>query len=212
MKVSSTTEPLPAKSFQNGAAGNDSVGSLQLGCWPGLPILPPPGEAVLIRVGVSPVRQVARREARNVLRAVLAAWSGLPQAEILLTETSRGPAWQASLAGTPLDISLSYGAGEAWIGLAHGGRIGVDVMRIGPFAEAQAVARDYLGPAAAAAIAQSPDSGRAFAAAWAKREAQLKCAKRGLTEWAGAEASAAMLETRIDGPDWVGAVAVEPDR
>jgi len=167
---------------------------------------------VLIRVGVSPVRQVARHEARSVLRAVLAAWSGVPHAQIRLTETSRGPAWQASLAGTPLDISLSYGAGETWIGLARGGRIGVDVMRIGPFAEAQTVARDYLGPAAADAIAQSPDSGRAFAAAWTKREAQLKCAKRGLTEWDGAETPVAMIETRIDGPDWVGAVAVNPDR
>lgn len=147
-----------------------------------------------------------------MLRAVLAAWSGVPHAEIRLTETSRGPAWQNGLAGMSLDISLSYGAGEAWIGLVRGGRIGLDVMRIGPFAETQAVARDYLGPAAAAVIAQSPDSGRVFAAAWTKREAQLKCAKRGLTEWVGAEASEAMIETRIDGPDWVGAVAMNPDR
>ena len=176
--------------------------------WPELPELPPPGEPVLIRAIVSPVRQTARTEARAMVRAVLAAWSGLPPARIALMETGRGPVWPNELAGTTVDISLAYGAGEAWIGLIRGGRIGVDVMRVEPFAEARAVARNYLGPVAAAAIAQAHDPVRAFAAAWTEHEARLKCARRELVEWTGPEALASET-TRLAGPDWMGAVAVQ---
>ena len=180
---------------------------MQICRWPERPALPPQGQPVLIRVAVSPARQAARSEVRVVLRAVLGAWSGQPPSQILLAETGRGPVWRNALAETNLDISLAYGASEAWVGLVRGGRIGVDVMCVEPFAEAQAVARNYLGAASAAAIAQARDPGRAFAAAWTKREAQLKCAKRGLTEWTGTDLPAA-IETRLDGPAWIGAVVV----
>ena len=56
------------------------------------------------------------------------------------------------LSPTGLDISLSYGAGEGWIGLIRGGWIGVDVAGAAPLAEAEDVARLYLGPAATAEI------------------------------------------------------------
>ncbi len=176
-------------------------------CWPELPRLPSSGEPVLIRVAASPERPVARREARAALRVILASWSGLPPSRVLLEESCIGPLWPNRLAGETLDINFSYGANEAWIGLVRAGRIGVDVMRVEPFAESQAVARAYLGPEAAAAIALAPDPDRAFAAAWTEREARLKCAKRGLTEWDGSDTPEA-FHTGFEGPDWVGAVAV----
>jgi 4'-phosphopantetheinyl transferase len=158
---------------------------------------------VLVRVPVSPSRFEARREARTVLRTVLAAWSGLPPDQLPLDETPRGPLWR----GEPLGISLSYGAGEAWIGLLRGGRIGVDVMRVELFAELHEVAQTYLDPSAAGAIRQAPDPARAFAAAWTAREAALKCAQRGLTEWASGALPPCETETVAIGADVVGAVA-----
>ncbi len=185
---------------------------MQICCWPLEPVLPPLGESVLIRVSVPGcTRSDARGKARDVLRTVLAGWCNLSLSQILLNETGKGPACSNKLSGTAFDISLAYGAGEAWIGLACGGRIGVDVMRVEPFAEAWAVAQAYLGPSVVAAMAQSQDPERVFAAAWTMREAQLKCARLGLVEWTSVEMAAA-IETRLDGPDWMGAVALHPHR
>jgi hypothetical protein len=171
--------------------------------WPEFPECPPTGVPVLVRMPLPTAsRAAARREARAALRAVLAAWTGH---EPVLEETPQGPL----IRGEAIDVSLSYGAGEAWIGLIRGGRIGVDVMAVEPFAELNDVALDYLGPAAAARIRQAADPARAFAAAWTEHEAQLKCAKRSLSEWTGAEL-AASVET-IAGPGAIqGAVAYAP--
>lgn len=170
--------------------------------WPELLKRPPRGEPVLVRVSVSPSHFEARREVRTVLRTVLAAWSGLPPDQLPLDETPRGPVWR----GEPLGISLSYGAGEAWIGLLRGGRIGVDVMRVEPFAELHQVAQTYLDPVAAGAIRKAPDPARAFAEAWTAREATLKCVQRDLTEWTFNVFPPCETETVAIGADVVGAV------
>jgi phosphopantetheinyl transferase len=154
-----------------------------------MPALPPPGQAVLIRVATTPARQAARQELRTVLRQVLAAWSGLSPGQLPLRETPCGPLWPGQLAGCSLDISLSYEKSEGWIGLLRGGLIGLDVMRIGPIAEAEEVARHYLGPVALAAIQQSPNPMRAFALAWTELEARLKCLKCELVEWSATRAA-----------------------
>ena len=183
---------------------------MQICCWPEMPPLPLPGEPVLVRAAVKAARPAARDKARAVLRAVLAAWSGVQPAEIALVEAGRGPVWEGRLDGICVAVSLAYGAGEAWIGLRRGGRIGVDVMRAEAFAEMQSVAHNYLGPVAAGVIAQAADPACAFAAAWTKYEAQLKCAGRGLTEWAGADAAPAAGVIELAGEGWAGAVAVAP--
>lgn len=79
-------------------------------------------------------------------------------------------------------MSFSYCEGTGWIGLLRAGRIGVDAMRIRPFAEMEAVARLYLGSAAWAAVQAAPDPARAFAIAWTELEARLKCLGRELVE------------------------------
>ena len=156
--------------------------------WPEQPAILPQGQAAIVRIATSPAHPAARREVRAVLRQVLAAWSGLPQEQLPLEETPRGPVWPGQLGGLTLDISLSYGAGEAWIGLVRGGWIGVDVASASPLAEAEDVARLYLGPAATAEILAAAAPARAFAIAWTQREARLKCFKQGLVEWTAEQA------------------------
>jgi len=175
--------------------------------WPECPELPPLCEPVLIRMTAPRLRQTARQEARAVLKEVLSAWSGLPSWQLPLQETSCGPIWRYKLAGDTLDISLSYGAGEAWIGLIRGGRIGVDVMWIEPFDELHAVARDYLGSETTTAIAQANDPAHAFAAAWTKREAQIKCMRQPLGEWKDHDVHVSMI-SELQGDRWFGAIAV----
>jgi 4'-phosphopantetheinyl transferase len=157
--------------------------------WPEPPGLPPPGQAVLVRVATAQARPPSsRRELRDVLRQVLAAWSGLPAGQLPLEETPRGPVWSGPLGGESLDVSLSYGEEEGWIGLIRGGWIGIDVAGVAPLHDAEDVAQCYLGPLAAARIRAAAHPARAFAIAWTEREARLKCLKQGLTEWTAAQA------------------------
>jgi phosphopantetheinyl transferase len=151
--------------------------------WPEMPALPPPGQPVLVRVVTGQSRPAARRELRDVLRQVLAAWSSTPPEQLPLRETASGPAWSGQLDGHGLDINFSYTEGEGWIGLCRAGLIGVDAMRIRQIPESEEVARHYLGHAALAAIQQSSDPAMTFAMAWTELEARLKCLKQGLDEW-----------------------------
>jgi phosphopantetheinyl transferase len=159
--------------------------------WPEIPALPLLGQPVLIRVVTAQPRQTARRELRTVLRQILATWSRLSPEQLPLRETPRGPAWLGQLGGHALDISLSYADGEGWIGLFRSGQIGVDAMPVHLIPEADAVARHYLGRAAAAAIQQSTDPTMAFTVAWTQLEARIKCLKGELSEWHLTQAFAA---------------------
>lgn len=158
--------------------------------WPEMPPLPPVGQPVLIHVATAQLRQAARQQLRNVLRQVLAKWSGLLPEQLPLHETSHGPVWPGRLGEHTLDISLSYAECEGWIGLIRAGLIGVDAMQIQPITEAEAVARHYLGRTAVAAIQQSSNPTLAFAKAWTEWEARLKCLKQEPNEWSDAQAIA----------------------
>jgi 4'-phosphopantetheinyl transferase len=161
--------------------------------WPKVPELPPPGRFVLICVRTSGRRAEARNEVRAVLRRILAEWSRLSPAEIPLRETPCGPVWQSEPQEHRLDFSLSYTEDEAWIAVLCGGIIGIDIMRLEPVPEAEAIAQTYFGPADRAALQQSTDPIRDFALAWTQLEARCKCLKQGLTEWSESGA------TRVQG-------------
>jgi len=165
----------------------NAAASITICRYPGLPILPPPGEPVLVRVATAATRQSARRELRAALHQILAAWTALAPRELPLRETPRGPVWLGDLDGHSLDISLSYGEEEGWIGLLRGGWIGIDAMRATPVAEAKQVAHHYLGPTASEEPQHASDPVHAFALAWTELEARLKCMKRELTEWPGSQ-------------------------
>jgi 4'-phosphopantetheinyl transferase len=156
--------------------------------WPERPALPPPGRAVLVQIATPQPREAARHKLREVLVQVLSAWSSLPSEELLLKETPCGPVWQGEICGESLDISLSYGTEEGWVGLIRGGRIGVDVTVVTKFAEMDSVAQYYLGDLIAADIRRAANPTHAFAAAWTERESRIKCLKRNLVEWTAAQA------------------------
>ena len=78
---------------------------------------------------------------------------------------------------------MSYTEDEAWIAVRRGGVIGIDIMRLEPVPEAEAIAQTYFGPADRSALRQSTDPVRDFALAWTQLEARCKCLKQGLTEW-----------------------------
>jgi 4'-phosphopantetheinyl transferase len=159
--------------------------------WPEIPALPPPGQPVLVRVPTPSPRAEARRELRLALRQVLADWSGCSAEQIPLHETPRGPLWMGLLAGSSLDISLSYADGEAWMGLIRGGSIGIDVMRVQPVPELETLAPLYLGPAAWHTIQNSRHPDVSFALAWTELEARLKLLKQSLREFSSVPVSAA---------------------
>jgi phosphopantetheinyl transferase len=172
--------------------------------WPETPVLPPPGQAVLIRVVTAQSRQMARQKLRTALRQMLAPWSNISPEQLPLRETTSGPVWLGQLGGHNLDISLSYAEGEGWIGLIRAGLIGVDIMRIQRIPETEEVARHYLDPEVLKTIQQSTDPVLAFAAAWTALEARLKCLKQPLRE-ASVTPALAMTKCAIQS-------MVQPDR
>jgi 4'-phosphopantetheinyl transferase len=168
--------------------------------WPKVSELPPSGRFVLICVRTSGRRAEARKEVRAVLRRILAQWSRLSPDEIPLRETPCGPVGQSELQehlratskcqnSESLDFSLSYTEDEAWIAVRRGGVIGIDIMRLEPVPEAEAIAQTYFSPADRSALQQSTDPVRDFALAWTQLEARCKCLKQGLTEWSEASAT-----------------------
>jgi len=72
------------------------------------------------RVATPQPRQAARCKLRLVLRQILADWSNLPPEKLPLKETFYGPTWQGNIGGEILDINLSYGSEEGWVGLIRG--------------------------------------------------------------------------------------------
>ena len=162
------------------------MSAVRLFHWPEIPALPLPGQPVLINVDVGTSRPAARKQMRETVQRILSAWSGSPSQPPSWRESPRGPIWPDLPGGLPVAVSFSYCNDTGWIGLVRGGSIGVDAMRACPFLEMEDVALLYLGPASAAAIRADDDSARAFALAWTRWEAQLKCQGRSLTEWPGA--------------------------
>jgi 4'-phosphopantetheinyl transferase len=130
-------------------------------------------------------RATARRMIRAALLAALASMSGLPAASI---EVCGGPgeAPYALLAGRRISLSISHDGDLSVAALRlDGGAVGIDLMQVTDVPDWQAVARDYLGPACADALARVPEAARAvaFARAWSGREARLKCRGLALAEW-----------------------------
>ncbi|MEG1054333.1 MAG: 4'-phosphopantetheinyl transferase superfamily protein, partial [Janthinobacterium sp.] len=80
--------------------------------------------------------------------------------------------------------------------------VGIDVMRVQAIADWFMLARDYLGPQVADALAACPADQRplALAQAWTAREAALKCAGLPLAEWNGAAPACRLQALRLAAP------------
>lgn len=155
-------------------------------------------------------RDGARQAVRLALRRALAdLWKVAPQRLEICSAPGSAPRLArdgAVLAGPGLSISHDEGCSLAAVNLD--GAIGVDVMRAQELPDWHAVARDYLGPAQAAALARlaPPHRACAFAQAWSAREADLKCHGLALAEW-GAPAACRRIALAL--PDgWCGTLAL----
>jgi 4'-phosphopantetheinyl transferase len=148
---------------------------------------PPPDTAAVHVVGVRglPDRTTARRTIRTALLAALAEALALPAARIRLGGEPGDAPYALVDDGRRIDLAISHDGDVSVAALRLDGDVGIDVMRVADVPDWHAVARDYLGPACAAALAAVPAPARAaaFARAWSEREARLKCRGLALAEW-----------------------------
>jgi 4'-phosphopantetheinyl transferase len=137
---------------------------------------------------LSASRAEARATIRQALRETLAALVNQPVVSVTLTSRP-GQAIQLQVPGSaPGFASISHMPGFSVAAISCGsGPVGVDVMAVDvPLLPGWAlVARDYLGPHAAAALHRKAlaEQATAFAQAWVAWEARLKCLGLGLVEW-----------------------------
>lgn len=157
---------------------------------PGAPFTPPPAAEGVTVVGVrgQPERDTARRTVRAALRTALAAHWAVAEDLVELHSPSGDAPWALlRLAGAPrrVPLAISHDGDLSVAAFAAGNAVGVDVSQIVPVPDWEAVARDYLGPAVAQALAGVPGAARdaAFARAWSEQEARSKYFGLPLEEW-----------------------------
>jgi len=130
-------------------------------------------------------RATARQTIRTALLAALAEALALPAARIRLRAEPGEAPYALVDDGRRINLAISHDGDVSVAALCLDGTVGIDVMRVADVPDWHAVARDYLGPACAAALAGVPAPARAaaFARAWSEREARLKCRGLALAEW-----------------------------
>jgi 4'-phosphopantetheinyl transferase len=143
------------------------------------------GDGVLV-IGIAAVlpRTEARQRIRAAVRAAVAQWLKM-DIESISVESMPGQPPRLLLAGRAAGLSFSHDEGLSLAAIHLHGAVGIDVMRVQDIPDWANLARDYLGPQAADALAACPDAQRPLrlAQAWTAREAALKCAGMPLAEW-----------------------------
>ncbi len=147
------------------------------------------GDGVLaIGIVPPPSRMAARAHLRRAVREAAAQWLKL-DSEAISVESAPGTPPRLLLPGGVAGLSFSHDEGLSLAAVHLHGAVGIDVMRVQDIADWFHLARDYLGPQVADALAACPDTQRPLrlAQAWTAREAALKCAGQQLAEWDGVE-------------------------
>ena len=165
----------------------------------------------------TPLRESARRIVRGALRETLA--NLLPaEGESLALISVPGQPIRLAPPWADVGLSVSHEPGLSLLAINLDGPVGVDLARVAAIpADLGTVAGDYLGPNTARALGSSPSGQRqyAFAQAWTRFEARLKCQALELREWSPelAEQLAACCVADLVLPaGWVGAVAIPDER
>jgi 4'-phosphopantetheinyl transferase len=160
----------------------------------------------VIGVGTSPQRARARAQIREALQQALAAVLRLAPEAVGIASTAGQPP-RIVLAGDACVIGCSFAHENSYALAAINlhGAVGVDLMRVQDITDWQTVARDYLGPAACAALLDTAaaDRPRVLAQAWTRREAALKYSGQQLGEWR-ADIGGSSTPLAIPAPDLVG--------
>ena len=134
----------------------------------------------------STLRDAARAQMRDALREVLSLQLGCaPESVVLQSIPGQPLRVEQPSHGQNIGLSISHEAGLSLAALRRNGPVGVDILRIAPAFDWQAVARDYLGPKAVCRITSQPESEQSldFAREWTRLEAGLKCLGLVLQEW-----------------------------
>lgn len=143
---------------------------------------------ISVRTAETELRHTARQIIRSALQEALGTLLQRPIASIPFMSLP-GQAIALDLPKTHIALSVSHAAGLSVAAIRVGGAIGVDLMRIEPGADElpdwARVAQDFLGSPVSARLAMLAPAQRAsaFAHAWTRREAGLKCLALALTEW-----------------------------
>ena len=140
----------------------------------------------MLVIGIAAVlpRAEARLRIRAAVREAMATWLKLDIEAISVASTPGAPP-RLLFPGGVAGLSFSHDEGLSLAAINLHGAVGVDAMRVQDIADWFTLARDYLGPQVAEALAACPDAQRplALAQAWTAREAALKCMGRQLAEW-----------------------------
>ncbi|HXE40807.1 MAG TPA: 4'-phosphopantetheinyl transferase superfamily protein [Azonexus sp.] len=168
---------------------------------------------IAVRTPDTPHRDAARHLVRQTLGKTLGEMLAVDEHSLsLLSQPGQGirlaPPWQ------DIGISVSHEPGLSLAAIHRAGPVGIDLLRLGPpLPDLDRLARDYLGPFTVAALAALPATQRqpAFAGAWCRLEAGLKCLGTPLGEWTPeiGQQLAGCTYTDIAMPaGWVAAVAI----
>ena len=160
-----------------------------------------PGEVHVWRVRLAPASQ---DQAHAALHAILRAHTAAP---LDFARRERGKPY---LPHSPaLKFNLSHSHGMALVGVALDVEIGVDIERLRPLAEHQAIAERFFPPSEARALAAAPEREREreFFRRWTRIEAMLKATGEGLYG-AGSELGGEWTVQEVDaGEGFAAAVA-----
>ncbi len=166
-------------------------------------------------------RAAARQAARAALAAAIARELGCAPDALVISDRRGTPPRATLAASAPADaglaarlaatgLSISHAPGLTLIAWRPGGAVGVDaqaVPRDAPVPDLLRTAALYLGPDAAATLAQQAQHAlicEAFTRTWALHEARLKCAGQPLAEWTPAlgQALAPLHAVPLRLPPW----------
>ena len=161
--------------------------------WPG-PLPAWGGEVLVISVvngdgdgdGKGAQRTQARARIRTAVRAALAHVLGIA-IERIAVHSNPGSAPHVAIEGWSLvpGLSISHAGAVSMVAINPHGAVGLDLVEVRATSDWARVAHDYLGVACATRLAALPEleRARAFAQAWAEREACLKLYGEPLAEW-----------------------------
>jgi 4'-phosphopantetheinyl transferase len=130
----------------------------------------------------TPVRDTARDLVREALQAHLPTLLNSAQVSVV-SDPGQAPCLAAPHEG--VGLSIAHESGLSLVGVHTEGPVGVDVMQVMAMPDALDVARAYLGPEAAQALAKrrADQIDHEFALAWTAHEARIKCLGMQLEEW-----------------------------
>jgi 4'-phosphopantetheinyl transferase len=150
-----------------------------------------------------------RRASDAALRWTLAKRLGCTPEQVAIRRDERGKPRLDGFAAGALHFSVSRSEDLCVIATSESRPVGVDVERLRPFPELEAVAARHLDPIDAARVLRRKGADRewAFFASWTKREAALKAAGLGIGRATASTATACDVAEIAVMPGYAAAVA-----